>query len=227
MPAVLGGERRSMWRAALLGSGLGVCLLVLLVGGQWATAEERQRPVAATPPEPPSPESVIELRFTEQESLFGRGLDARVHGKTVTLVGVVETAAQRALAGRLAQVSGIEKVNNQIAIEPPVREAPRLARSNPPLTNAERERRMKPLAAPPLTPSPSPSSYPTRPEATVSREEAPLPKANAAEMAPPAPPTSAQILREALPPPAQRPAAAVDVPGAEPARDATTTLLDQ
>jgi hypothetical protein len=186
MRTVLGGETRSMWRAALLGSGLAICLLVLLIGGRWATAEEPQRPVAAPPSKDSVQVSVIELRLTEHDSLFGRGLDARVQGNTVTLWGTVETRAQRALAERLARVPGIENVDNRITVQPPAREPPAVARANPPLTNAERERRRR---------SGDEAAAPVKPEGAVSGE-APPARAAAATAATSALPTSAQILGE-------------------------------
>jgi hypothetical protein len=209
-----------MWRAVLLGSGLGICLLVLLVGGQWATAEERHQ--VAGPPPPPNPEraqeSVIELRFTEHERLFGRGLDAKVKGTTVTLSGTVHSKAERELAERLALGGAVDKVNNWIIVEPPPREPARLARANPPLTNAERERRRRPAA------EPEPEPAPAQREVSVSRAETPAPPARIDLVVPPQPATSAQILREATPLPV---VPAADPPDSERPPPTTTTQDDR
>lgn len=63
-------------------------------------------------------EGVIESRLEEQPELVGRGLDARVIGKQVTLTGTVKSDQDRALAERVAQVQGINQVNNLLEVQP-------------------------------------------------------------------------------------------------------------
>lgn len=63
-------------------------------------------------------EGVIEAKLEEQPELVGRGLDARVIGKQVTLTGTVKSDQDRALAERVAQVQGINQVNNLLEVQP-------------------------------------------------------------------------------------------------------------
>jgi hypothetical protein len=62
-------------------------------------------------------EAAIEARFEEQESLAGRGLDARVEGQTVTLLGRVKSKDDKVLAERLAKAPSITKVENRLTVE--------------------------------------------------------------------------------------------------------------
>jgi hypothetical protein len=63
-------------------------------------------------------EGVIESRLEEQQALVGRGLDARVVGKQVTLTGTVKSDEDKALAERVATVQGINHVNNLLEVQP-------------------------------------------------------------------------------------------------------------
>lgn len=63
-------------------------------------------------------EGVIESRLEQQPELVGRDLDARVVGKQVTLTGAVRSEEDRALAERVAQVQGINQVNNLLEVQP-------------------------------------------------------------------------------------------------------------
>jgi hypothetical protein len=83
-------------------------------------------------------ESLIELRFAEDENLSGRSLDARVQGDTTTLTGTVKTEADRERAERLAVAAGASKVDNQVQVEPPP--AKPAKGSNEPMTVEERQR---------------------------------------------------------------------------------------
>lgn len=135
-------DRRTVtWMAVLAGT-LGLAVGAIGTCGGPAVADERA-PVAA-PAVVISPESVIELRFTEHEQLSGRGLDARVEGRVAVLTGTVKTEADRALAGKLAAVEGVDRVENQLQLEPPPKPLTRQARANLPLTRDERERRKRP-----------------------------------------------------------------------------------
>lgn len=63
-------------------------------------------------------EGVIESRLEQQQELVGRGLDARVVGKQVTLTGTVKSEDDKALAERVAMVQGINHVNNLLEVQP-------------------------------------------------------------------------------------------------------------
>jgi hypothetical protein len=63
-------------------------------------------------------EGVIEHKLEQQPELVGRDLDARVVGKQVTLTGAVRSEDDRALAERVAQVQGINQVNNMLEVQP-------------------------------------------------------------------------------------------------------------
>jgi hypothetical protein len=63
-------------------------------------------------------EGVIESRLEQQQELVGRGLDARVVGKQVTLTGTVKSEDDKALAERVAMVQGINQVNNLLEVQP-------------------------------------------------------------------------------------------------------------
>ncbi len=63
-------------------------------------------------------EGVIESKLEQQQELVGRGLDARVVGKQVTLTGTVKSEDDKALAERVAMVQGINHVNNLLEVQP-------------------------------------------------------------------------------------------------------------
>jgi hypothetical protein len=63
-------------------------------------------------------EGVIEAKLEEQPELVGRGLDARVVGNQVTLTGAVRSEEDKTLATQVAQVQGINQVNNQLEVQP-------------------------------------------------------------------------------------------------------------
>ena len=113
-------------------------------------------------------ESEIELRFTEDERFFGRGLDARAKAGTVVLVGTVRNAEDRERAAALAKVPGVVRVENHLEIEaPPPPE--RTKSANEAMTNEERERRRRAREATLAEGSPAmpPSPTMTRPADTA------------------------------------------------------------
>jgi hypothetical protein len=61
-------------------------------------------------------EGVIESKLEQQDALVGRGLDARVTGTQVTLTGSVKSEDDKALAGRVAMVPGVNEVNNMLEV---------------------------------------------------------------------------------------------------------------
>jgi hypothetical protein len=76
-------------------------------------------------------EGVIESKLEQQPELVGRGLDARVVGKQVTLSGSVRSDQDRELAERVAQVQGINHVNNQLEVQPDTASAPEVTATRP------------------------------------------------------------------------------------------------
>jgi hyperosmotically inducible protein len=56
----------------------------------------------------------------KQSALAPRDIDVDVKDGIVTLVGTVRTAAEKARAGRLAKVSGVTGINNQIDVDPKI-----------------------------------------------------------------------------------------------------------
>jgi osmotically-inducible protein OsmY len=60
----------------------------------------------------------IEKRLHANASLKRYHLKASVDGGVATLTGTVATNAQKARAGQLAMVSGVTRVDNQIAVDP-------------------------------------------------------------------------------------------------------------
>jgi hyperosmotically inducible protein len=62
-------------------------------------------------------QSRIETSLKESATLAPRDIDVDVNG-VVTLTGTVRTATERARAGRLANVTGVTRVNNRIDIDP-------------------------------------------------------------------------------------------------------------
>ncbi len=62
-------------------------------------------------------EKRIEQRLHANASLKPYHVKASVEGNVVTLTGIVATEAQKARAGQLALVTGITRVDNQIAVD--------------------------------------------------------------------------------------------------------------
>ena len=181
-------------------------------------------------------ESEIELRFTEDERFFGRGLDARAKAGTVVLVGTVKTAEDRERAAALAKVPGVVRVENHLEIEAPP--APERTKSaNDPMTNEERERRRRAREATVAEGSPALPPSPTMPRSagtpqllpsltTASATPAPSSRSESASRpslgAPdndrggpagtPAEPAAAAVPAPAVPAAADRPSSTVTLP---------------
>jgi osmotically-inducible protein OsmY len=65
----------------------------------------------------------IETRVQQDPALKTRDIYVSVDGGVVTLTGTVATSVQRARAARLARVTGISRVDNQIIVERSTRSA--------------------------------------------------------------------------------------------------------
>jgi hypothetical protein len=89
----------------------------------------------------------LELLFTENTRLTGRGLKADVDAGAVTLTGMVVDEADRALAEQLVRGKGIARVENELAVEEAPLPLTREELANAPMTNEEREERRKRTAA--------------------------------------------------------------------------------
>lgn len=68
-------------------------------------------------------QSSIEETLKKNSSLAPRDIDVEVDKGVVTLTGEVRTAADKAAAGRLAQVNGVTRVSNQIEVNPKIDES--------------------------------------------------------------------------------------------------------
>jgi len=101
-------------------SAAAVAAAVLVLGpAQWASAGQ-----AASSSAVKVDDSAIEARITDSlkksATLAPRDIDVDVKGGVVKLSGTVRTAAEKASAGRLANVTGVTRVNNEIEIDPKV-----------------------------------------------------------------------------------------------------------
>ena len=81
------------------------------------------RPVAASAAKPSDKtiDDRIEKRVQADPSLKKYDIDVQVEAGVVTLTGTVATRTQKAQAGRLANVTGVSKVDNQLTVDPAVR----------------------------------------------------------------------------------------------------------
>jgi hypothetical protein len=89
----------------------------------------------------------LELLFTENARLTGRGIKAHVDAGAVTLTGTVADESDRALAEQLVRGKGIARVDNELAVEEPPPPLTSADLANAPMTNEEREERRKRTAA--------------------------------------------------------------------------------
>lgn len=164
-------------RVAGLSAGVFSIAWLVAVAGAAAqpTAEDKQQAVL---------KGVIELRFTEDPSLTGRGLKADVERGTAVLSGTVSSPAERAQAEQLARAAGVAEVDNRLVIEEP---KPPEKESNPALTAEEREQKRRVRAARAAAEAaaapPAPAATPEAPPATL---EAPPPAAPEPQAIPPA-----------------------------------------
>lgn len=95
----------------------GICLLVLLAFGVGTVSASQ----AVVPPDVKKSATTldkqIEHRLSKDASLKTYHLNVMVEGGVATLTGTVATDAQKTRAGRLAHVSGITRVDNQIVVD--------------------------------------------------------------------------------------------------------------
>jgi hypothetical protein len=92
---------------------------VLLLTSTMAVAQQQPSPSARVKANAEARlEGVIEAKLEQQDELVGRGLDARVTGKQVTLTGRVKSEADKVLAERVAMVQGVNQVNNLLDVQP-------------------------------------------------------------------------------------------------------------
>jgi len=99
-------------------SAAAVAAAVLVIGpAQWASAGQAASSAAVK-----VDDSAIEARITDSfkksSTLAPRDIDVDVSGGVVKLTGTVRTAAEKAEAGQLANVTGVTRVNNAIEIDP-------------------------------------------------------------------------------------------------------------
>jgi len=86
---------------------------------QWASAGQAASSAASK-----VDDSAIETRINDSlkksATLAPRGIDVDVKGGVVTLTGKVRSAAEKTEAGRLANVTGVTRVSNEIEIDPKI-----------------------------------------------------------------------------------------------------------
>ena len=95
---------------------------VVLVAGpaRGASAGQQAATSAAAKVDDGTLKSRIAANLKKSASLAPRDIDVDVKQGIVTLTGTVRTATEKARAGRLAKVSGVTRVNNQIEVDPKI-----------------------------------------------------------------------------------------------------------
>ena len=95
---------------------------VVLIAGPAPVASAGQQ--AGTSAAATGDDSALQSRIADSlkknASLAPRDIDVEVTQGVVTLTGTVRTATEKARAGRLAQVSGVTRVNNLIEVDPKI-----------------------------------------------------------------------------------------------------------
>ena len=95
---------------------------VVLVAGpaRAASAGQQAATSAAAKVDDSALQSRIAASLKKSASLAPRDIDVDVKQGIVTLTGTVRTATEKTSAGRLAKVSGVTRVDNQIEVDPKI-----------------------------------------------------------------------------------------------------------
>jgi len=106
------------WKRAIFTGVVGA----LVVGFAHVGAGQQTRSAVARPDDS-ALKSQIADALKANSSLAARDLDVDVKSRVATLTGTVRTEEERARAGRLAKVSGVTRVTNNIQIDPKIDES--------------------------------------------------------------------------------------------------------
>jgi hyperosmotically inducible protein len=101
----------------------GVVGVAVLAGPARVASAGQTTSAAAVKVDDSTIESRITVSLKKDSALAPRGIDVDVDKGVVTLTGTVRTEAERASAGRLAQVDGVMRVTNNIEVNPKVDES--------------------------------------------------------------------------------------------------------
>jgi hyperosmotically inducible protein len=97
-------------------TGCVVCTAALLVAG-WLPSVGAVPQSSTAKPSDSSVDTRISQRLKADPSLKGHNIGVSVDNGVVTLTGTVTTEAERTKAAQLAQVSGVTRVDNKIAVD--------------------------------------------------------------------------------------------------------------
>lgn len=139
----------------------GACVIGLLCSAGGLAAAKQATPGETTSSAQPKDiklEKKIDARLQKDPQLKNRAVDAMVSDGTVTLGGVVYSAAEKAQAEQLAQIKGVTGVDNQIEVQKPAQPAAGESGSPSPAPASTSPAPVQPPASPEPPPAPRPST---------------------------------------------------------------------